>query len=423
MLKSIQNSGFAKNVFVLFSGSLIAQLIPFFILPILQKYYFTPGDFGLLTLFVTFFELFSRVATLKLEFGIVLQNRTRDAINLAIAAIKTSFYVALISGVFVAVFHKELGEYYEVSNYSYYFLLLPIYILLSSFTDVANYWFNRKKNFRTIAYAKVVQTSFAESSKLVFGLLNFNFNGLLLGRLLGYITTSLYFLSKFLKSDKKWLRLVNKSDQKRMIQSNKKFIFFSTPSVFIGALINLSYLNLFQYYYGEDVVGNIGVSMLYLGTGFGVISLSFSQVFYSKLAEITQKSVMSTTYKRFSKNLFLVAILPVVGVFLIPQQFVVYLLGETWAELLPIAKIMVVWLAVWFISSSLSFIFIRLGKQREMVLFDLVHLALIFIGFFVGKYFYELPGALWGFSLSQALFYLITIFAATRFIKRSNLLD
>lgn len=423
MFKNIKNSSFAKNVFVLFSGSLVAQLIPFFILPILQKYYFTPADFGLMTLFITFFELFSRVATLKLEFGVVLQNRTRDAINLAVGAIKVSFYVALLSGIVVAVFHKNLGNYYEVSDYSLYFLLLPLYVMLSSFTDTANYWFNRKKNFRAIAYAKVVQTSFAEGSKLIFGVFQFNFAGLLMGRIIGYIMTSMYYIQRFRKSDRKVLILLNKKDQWKMIRANKKFIFFSTPSVFIGALINLTYINLFQLHYGEDVVGNIGVSMLYLGTGFGVISLSFSQVFYSKLAEIQSRSVMLNTYLRFSKNLFLAAIFPVVAVYLFPEKIVVYLLGDAWSELIPIARIMVVWLSIWFISSSLSFIYIRLGKQREMVAFDLVHLGMISAGFFLGHHSFGLQGALWGFSISQAMYYLATIAIATRFIKKSELLE
>lgn len=423
MLKELRHSSFAKNVFVLFSGSLLAQLIPFFILPILQKYYFSPADFGIMALFITFFELFSRVATLKLEFGVVLQNRARDAINLAMAAIKASFYVAFLSLVFVALFHKQLGDLYEVPKYSMYFLLLPIYIILSGFTETANYWFNRKKKFKTIASAKVVQTAGSESSKLFFGVLNFSFIGLVVGRMIGFAMTTIYYLIRFWKSDKRALKLLDKKSQWTQLNANKKFIFYTTPSVFIGSLVNLTYINLFQFYYGEEIVGNISVSMLYLGTGFGVISLSFSQVFYSKLAEIHDRNTMLKMYIRFTKNLFLFAVLTVVAVFIFPESVVVYLLGDTWSELIHIARIMVVWLAIWFISSSLSFIYIRLGKQRTMVVLDIIHLFIIAGGFYLGRMLNDLHGALWGFALSQVLFYLSTMLLAIYFIKKSKILD
>ncbi len=419
-----QKSPFLRNVLVLFSGSFIGQLIPFLMLPVLQRFFFTQADFGLLTLFVSFFELFSRVATGKLEFGIVLQKSWRNAINLCAVAMKISWVVALISLVFVGIFHKQMGDYYGIPQWSYYFLLLPIYILLSAYMDVANYWFNRIKTFNVIAVNKVVQTSHAETLKLFLGFLKFNFSGLLFGRIFGFVVSSAYYTIQFFRKTKRSLQLINRRDQKKMLQANKDFILYSTPSVFLGSLINFTYLNLFQHYYGKEIVGNIGVSMLYLATGFGVISLSFSQVFYSKLAEITKKSEMLKTYKRFMKNLILISILPLAIIYLIPNNWVTFILGDEWHQLIGIARIMAVWLSVWFVSSSLSFIFIRLGKQKEMLLFDFIHLVMIVIGFFLGQFTNtDVSGALWGFSLSQAAYYVLATFIAIRFIKKSKILS
>ncbi len=417
------NSPFLKDVLVLFSGSFIAQLIPFLMLPILQRFFFTQADFGWLTLFVSFFELFSRVATGKLEFGIVLQKSWRNAINLSAIALKISWFVALITLVFVGIFHKKMGHYYGIPEWSYYFLLLPLYVVLSAYMDVGNYWFNRIKRFNALAVNKVVQTSTAESLKLCFGLLNYNFSGLLFGRIFGFIASSVYYSIHFFKNTRKTLKLLNWKDQKKMLYANKDFVFYSTPSVFVGSLINFTYLNLFQYFYGKEVVGNIGVSMLYLATGFGVISLSFSQVFYSKLVEIKTKKEMLRVYKRFMKNLMLVCMIPVAFIYLIPSTWVSYFLGTEWDQLLGIARIMAVWLSIWFVSSSLSFIYIRLGKQKEMLLFDFLHLAMIILGFFIGRFFnLDVSGALWGFSLSQAAYYLLAIYVALTFIKKSKLL-
>uniref|UniRef100_UPI002627A45A hypothetical protein n=1 Tax=Fluviicola sp. TaxID=1917219 RepID=UPI002627A45A len=73
------------------------------------------------------------------------------------------------------------------------------------------------------------------------------------------------------------------------------------------------------------------------------------------------------------------------------------------------------------VSSSLSFIYIRLGRQKEMLLFDCVHLLLVIIGFFTAKFINpSLTSALWGFSISQSVYYLFAIFIAIYFIKKSK---
>ena len=127
---------------------------------------------------------------------------------------------------------------------------------------------------------------------------------------------------------------------------------------------------------------------------------------------------MLSTYVRFAKNLFLLSLFPVALVYMVPSQWVAGMLGEDWTELMPIARIMVIWLAIWFVSSSLSFIFMRLQKQRMMMSYDLLHLAVIIIGFFAGRAVSPtFEGSLWGFSIAQAVFYIFIIGIAIHLIR------
>ncbi|MFT5217655.1 MAG: O-antigen/teichoic acid export membrane protein [Glaciecola sp.] len=417
----IQNkrSDFFRNVLILFSGSFLSQLIPFIVLPILQRYYFSPADFGLLAVFVYFSELFAKVATLKLEFGIVIEKTIKNAINLMYGALRISWVMVLISLIVVLFFRYDITYYFEAPKLANYLFLLPIYILVTSFSDVLNYWFNRGKQFEVISYSKIIQRSSAEGVKLLTGALSFSFVGLIIGRIVGFTVVSLYCFKKFWQYDRSSLRLLNRKHSNKMIKKNRKFIFYTTPSVFIGSLINLVYINLFLMYFGKDIVGMIGVSMTYLSAGFGVISVSFSQVFYSKLAEVKDKVIMLAMYKRFARNLFALALVPIICVYVTPSTWVVKVLGEKWVDLMEIARIMVWWLAIWFVSSSLSFIYIRLGRQKEMVLFDLLHLILIFISFFVAIWIKnDFISALWGFTIGQSLYYLFAIYIAIFYIKK-----
>lgn len=422
MIHKIKSSEFARNVLILLSGSLLSQIVPFLTLPILQKYFYSAADFGILAVFISFCELFSNISCLKLEYGIVIQRRLKDAVNLAYGALRISWVITAIGFVVVLLFKSQIAAAFNEPRLENYLFLLPFYILFVALNDVMSYWFNRSKKFGVISASKVSQTTSAEMVKLAAGFAGLNYIGLLLGRVTGFLITGFYYIARFMKYDAKAVKLLNRKESNKMIAKNKKFIFFSTPSVFLGSLINLVYLNLFLHYFGKDMVGLIGVSMVYLSAGFGVISISFSQVFYAKAAETETREELLAIYKRFAKNLFLIALAPLVVVYLIPTKWVVMLLGQEWDQLMDIARVMVIWLSIWFVSSSLSFIYIRLGRQKEMVLFDLLHLVLIVVSFYIALWikptFYS---ALWGFSIGQACFYTFAIYIAIFYIKRFNI--
>ncbi len=421
MIRRIKESDFIQNILVLFSGSLLSQLIPFIVLPILQKYFYTPADFGLLAVFISFSELFSSVASGKLEFGIVLQRRERNAINLFFGALKIVLLVTLVSSILMLIFRDLIADYLGEPDLKNYLLLLPVYIIFFSMTDLFSYWNNRKKRFKVISWAKLVQTGTSESVKLLGGLLNLGVFGLILGRLSGFIGAVLYYVRGFMKRDSKALKLLDNKISRETVRENRKFLLFSTPSVFLGNLINVVYLQLFLVYFGEQMVGVIGVSMTYLSAGFGVIAISFSQVFYSRLAETKSKEQLLRMYIRFAKNLAMIALIPIVVVYLIPGSFVAGILGKQWIELMPIARIMVFWLAAWFVSSSLSFIFIRLQKQRALLYYDVLHMIVIVSGFFIGRAFSDqMEAALWGFSIARFIFYIFVIGVAIRMIKQTD---
>ena len=93
------------------------------------------------------------------------------------------------------------------------------------------------------------------------------------------------------------------------------------------------------------------------------------------------------------------------------------ILGEKWAGLMDTIKIISPWMAVMFVASSLSYIFIRLGKQKEVFFFDIFNLVIILIGMVVGHYFLnDQIQILYVISLVQTLFYILSISLALKFL-------
>ena len=97
-----------------------------------------------------------------------------------------------------------------------------------------------------------------------------------------------------------------------------------------------------------------------------------------------------------------------------------FILGEEWKQLMEIIKIISPWMATMFIASSLSFIFIRLGKQKHIFFFDLFHVILIISSILAGHLIFQNNyTTLYIVTTSQVLFYIMAILLAYYFLNTS----
>ena len=75
-------------------------------------------------------------------------------------------------------------------------------------------------------------------------------------------------------------------------------------------------------------------------------------------------------------------------------------------------------MALMFVSSSLSYIYIKLGKQKQTLVLDLIHLIMVVVGLqWIHSQYASAMTTLWTFTFIQLLFYVIAIFAAYYFIE------
>jgi len=419
MLKN--RSEFLKNMLTLLSGSALAQLIPFLVLPILQKWFYTPAQFGELALYTSVSMLLAQVAGFKYEFAIVKAEKQSDAENLLVGAMSITVLVSLTALLFFNFFPDFAGRLFGVTAINRYFILIPFSIFLFSSFEILNYWHNRKKFYKYIATGKVVKTLTAETTKLTFGIEKINNMGLIIGRVIGEFWSFSFMFYSFIKHDRKTFNLRSSKEILHTLRKFYHFPAFTMPSVFIGNLINLVFIGLFTKYFGTSQAGIIGISVVYVVTAFGLISQSFSQVFYKKLSDTKGRKALRSLYLGNAKYLLLISIAAVIFVQLIPLEWVVLILGDKWSELLPTLKILVYSYAITFITSSLSFIYMRLNRQKQMLIFDLIHLIMVAGAIYGGfHYFGTFKATLISYTIAQIIFYSFTFALAIIFIEKSE---
>lgn len=404
---------FLKNVLTIFSGTTIAQIINLSAIIILQRYFYSPEEYAPFRLFFEFAAVFSSISALRLESGLILERIDQRALSLLRICLRYSLLISLIGGItFTFYFINEI----KVFQYEWLLIfLMPFAIFANGIIQISRQFFTRSKHFLTITTSRVIHSTTGSISQIITGLLNFNFIGLIVGRLIGLFSCNLNYVRKYLKNYR-WVKK-NKGLEKELVQKHKNFIWFSSPGVFVGNSINLITLIFFTHYYGEQFSGLLAAAIQYLGLLIMMFSSSFAQVYYNEIAQIKDSNKLLKSYTYWLKRLLMMTLLGLIILVFTPSSLLTMILGEKWSGLMVTIKIISPWMAVMFVASSLSYIFIRLGKQKEVFFFDIFHLLIILFGLLIGHYFLnDQIQILYIISSVQTLFYILSISLALKFL-------
>ena len=408
-----EKNHFLKNVLTIFSGTTIAQIINLSAIIILQRYFYSPEEYAPFRLFFEFAAVFSSISALRLESGLILERIDQRALSLLRICLRYSLVISLIGGItFTFYFINEI----KVFQYEWLLIvLMPFAIFANGIIQISRQFFTRSKHFLTITTSRVIHSTTGSISQIITGLLNFNFIGLIVGRLIGLFSCNLNYVRKYLKNYR-WVKK-NKGLEKELVQKHKNFIWFSSPGVFVGNSKNLITLIFFTHYYGEQFSGLLAAAIQYLGLLIMMFSSSFAQVYYNEIAQIKDSNKLLKSYTYWLKRLLMMTLLGWIILVFTPSSLLTMILGEKWSGLMVTIKIISPWMAVMFVASSLSYIFIRLGKQKEVFFFDIFHLLIILFGLLIGHYFLnDQIQILYIISSVQTLFYILSISLALKFL-------
>ncbi len=400
------------------SGTILAQIISFATFTYLIRQYYSPSDLSNFMWFFEFVSIFAAIGALRLETAIILERDNNLAYHLIKLCIKFLFLFSLIGGV-IALIGIFINQSFKIVLDSPLLLItVPIAIFSLGMVQIFTSWFTREQKFKTIASNKIIQNSGSALGQFTFAISKFTSAGLILGKVFGSIVAALLLFKQYYSSKPKLDKSIAVNNRS-LIQKNKDFILYSTPGTLIGTFINFLLIHLFLTYYSEDISGEIGAAKYYLGIGFSIISSAFAQVFFSNIAKINDKQQLKKYYTYWLLRLIGIAGLVLITLHLVPNSLIVAVLGSKWTNLLPTVRIMSIWMSIMFVSSSLSYIYIKVNQQRTLIFFDIIHLLFIWLSIFISYRLYaDAETSLIWFTVTQSLYYIIAIVAAYYFIER-----
>ncbi len=376
-----------KNISILISGTVIAQVIPIAIQPILKRI-FTPEDFGVFDIYLKILGILFVVFALKYDMGVVLPKNKIKAQALLILSMLFAVVFTAISFVVVLLFNEQILNLLDISSqYSFILYLLPFSTLFFSLYNSINYLLIRDKKFVASSVNKVSRRGLEGAVQVGMGLgltSGLKTYGLFIGDLLGNIAyfVSAYFQSfRGMKFDK---RLFSYKFLKNVAKEYSDLPKYNLIPELLNSFFSASLTFIVMAKFSIIDVGFLEATQRLLAVPSAFISVSLGQVILQRVSEnVGNKIKIIPDLKMLVYIMFAISIAFTLFIlFLGPWSFGLFL-GETFEKSGEYAQYLIIYFAVSFMVSAFGQVLIALKEFKANAIWQVSKFFLIYSLVFV----------------------------------------
>ena len=410
-------SEFSKNVLTLMTGTTIAQAIPIAVSPILTRIY-TPEDFGVLALFLSLVSILSVVATGRYELAIILPKKDENAIYIAILSICISFIINIFLFVIFWRFNQEITNLLGNKDISIWLYWIPITVFITSLYQSLNFLNIRNKDYKNIATSKVIQSGTLSIASVIIGYSAMNKIGLISGRMVGQLFSSLYLI--YITYSNR-IFVLKKFNSLKIFSLAKRYSEFPKIVTLTGILNTASTqapILLLTSLFNLKIVGFYSFTERILALPIALLGGSIGQVFFQemskkRLLEERVKLLEITLQKLLKIGSPIFAFIIIFG-----DSIFSFIFGNQWIVAGEYAQILSLWLFLVFLVSPLTQIYNILEKQRLFLMLNFLGFILRILSLLVGSlYFQDVFITLYLFVGSGMLIWILILGTILSFLK------
>ena len=412
---SIKISPFVKSVFMLVTGTALAQLIGFAVLPILTRIY-TPQDFELLSIFLALLGVFSCSIGLRFDVAIPIPKSDEKSAYLFLLSIFSNLILSFFLLVFFFLFADKIANLLNDDRIEEYYAYFIISASLLGMVNSFQFYMTRKSFFKGISVTKVTQVFTASLFQIVLGIQSGQGRFLIIGQMLNFFTG---FVIYFLYLKKSILPRFSIRKLKSVAIEYKKFPLFSS----FESLLNIGSIQLpvliIAYYSIGPEAGFLMLAMKMTQAPLTLFGTSIGQVYLSK----APKKYIDSELEKFTysviKGLCKVGIGPILFLGVVSPFIFSFVFGEEWG----IAGTYVLYMAPWFffqfITAPVSMAIHITGHQGHALLFQVFGfllrvVSIIYVGINYSEWLIET------YAVSGLIYYIAYLLFIVYCIKTSG---
>lgn len=372
-----------KNITVLMSGTVLAQLIPILLSPVITRIY-SPEQFGLFAVYISTVFILGYIVSGKYEEAIPLPKSDLRSVLLTILSLCTSFLVStMLLVVCVVLYVVDKDYFFKLGLPSSVWFPIWLGTVLLSFNQIFGYWFIRNEKYNHLSINKFYQSVINGFLSVIIGLKFKNF-GLIAADIISKVVVNLIIFKIFIQ-DHVVFNFLKKGPfsfhAKLLIRTAKKYALY--PKYLVPAsLLNISAKQLpyilLGLYYSTSLAGLLLMAQRVILGPLGIISLSFSQALLKPMAEQIREN--GNCWGLYKKSLVYLLLIPlpiiILGYFLL-EWAVEVVLGSEWTNLTKIIYLFTPYFYSYIVSGTLNIVVIASGRQKINLFMQSVFFILI----------------------------------------------
>ncbi len=387
-LRAFISSRFLRNVTVVMSGTAVAQLLGYVLMPVIARLY-SPSDFGLFGSFQAVATAIAAGVTLQYSQALLMPTEQDDAANLMAVSLLSVLSITVLCALLVLLFRDATLRLLRLDALSHIAWILPIAIAVTGVNQTLQAWSIRRKAFTSTSVSQVVRTVVAFSVQTGSGLAHAGGGGLVGGAAIGDAAASASLTGLIIGKDREMiLSAVNWKGMKRLAHEYRDFAIYLTPqnvTYYISQAIPVLILARF---FGVATAGIYTLGLRMTQAPFSLLRNAIYQVLLQKLTESHNLGKdLHPLFVKATIGMAATVVLPAIIVFISGPPLFALILGERWFAAGEYARWLVLLMIPWFSNVPGSILARVFNQQRNLFILEVATLVCTATALLVGAVF------------------------------------
>ncbi len=369
--------GLMRSVATLFSGTVIAQGIPFLAAPLIARQY-GPDQFAVFGTLMAVFNILSVLAAGRYEMAVVMPARDEESADLVRGAVVISVITGVLSFGAVLLFGMSTRLAERLPGLTDVAWVAALLAVLAGSQVVLQQWLLRRKRFGAVARAKVVQAVGVTAATVVLGFFGAA-NGLEVGYLIGW--------AGFALATVWWVSVreplpgaFDASRTTAALSAYREWPLVNTWPALINAVASGMATFYMASYFDGEVAGQHNFVRQYVLVPVSMITAALGQVLFVRASEhVREGRPLLPELSRVLGVLLVGAVALVAILVFAGEPLFRWIFGERWAYAGAAGRYLVFGYAAQLVGSPFNVVLLALRQVRLTILFPLAFMGLLLL--------------------------------------------
>lgn len=390
-----------KNVMSLITGTVIGQLIPIALQPLLRRV-FSPEEFGVFAVFASVYGMISVASALRFELAINNPEKDQDAFGLVWLSLWINLAVSVLTCA-TLIIARAIGLEGMVLTVTM-IIGIPLAVLFSGIFRALNYWLIRKEQFKLSARNKVYRRAAQGLAQLMTGFLKVP-SGLIYSEVVGHAANVGSAAIK-LKDSFRSYPILDKGHLKALATRYKEFALYSSGPAVLNAFCMLFPSIIISERFGLVATGQYDLSRTLLMVPMALIGVSVSQIVLQQTNKLKDKPKERSRFYRQLLILLLTISIPIPPtLYFFGEPLFAFFFGADWLVAAQISAALSFSFALKVVVSPFSMVLVAFEKLKLAAFWQILYAG--FIGLIYVWEFVSLEQFIAYFTMGEVLIYLI----------------